>query len=514
MSKTIDLSLDGYPTMQEFGASNAYVNIVIGPAGSAKTSGIAKLIMMRAMLQEPDANGIRPTKWLVVRQTYPQLVSMTLPSFRTFFEDVTDSRTNPTPMMFAKFPLPDGTQVDCTIEFMSMDNPQSIRKILGYEPTGAFLDEVSELSVDVIDAVVSRAGRYPSPNRVKPTWTGVYGATNGPLKSHWLYQWYLRTIGKHDPKNEKEVEAIKAWERYEQESGRPFFRLHRQPPALIKDVNGEWQPNPLAENVQNLQEGYSYYYKMLSQSQQRINAYVLGDFSDLQKGEVVFPEYNASIHYVDKDKFPVPRRVPLMMAFDFGRTPVCIVAVMTSTGQVCVFKEFVGSNMAIETLVKNEIKPWLMTEMFGAQIVCAFGDPAGDIKGQAQELSPFDVLRGADIPIEVTWHTGNQLEPRLRAVRDRMTTLDKHGKPNLLITSDCYYLHNALQTNYVYEEVQGRRGEVKDIPTKTHKEWASDIADALQYLCLGLATKYSHTHREDDRIKPFAKRRLTVIESR
>lgn len=501
MSESIDLSMDAYPTMIAMGKSPAYVRAVIGPAGSAKTSNIVKMLMSYAMNQAPDANGVRWTRWLVVRQTYQQLLSATLKSFQTFLDPIAVSRENPTPLMTIKTPLPDGTMVNSTIEFISMDKPDSLSKVLGYEPTGAFLDEISELSEDVIDAVVGRVGRFPSGRRGTPTWTGVLAATNGPLKSHWLYKWKRRVEGDL-PSDE--------WKLYEQQTGRPFFELFRQPPALIRPTNPNelWQPNPAAENVENLTEGYGYYYKMLSQSENRIRAYVEGEFSELQTGAVVFPEFSPDLHRIEATKIPIPNGSPLLMSFDFGRTPVALAGVMSDTGQLIIFKEFAGRNMAVETLFDGYVKPWFATDFSKSRVVGAWGDPAGAVGGQGLELSPFAVLQDRNIPIEVSWDTANHLEPRLRSVRKRFQALDKNGKPMLLISSACPILLEALQTGYVYEAIRNGTGEVKDIPTKSHVNWVSDICDALQYMCLGIEAKYSKRRNNDDRIRPKSVRHL------
>lgn len=492
MSK-VDLSLDGYPTLQELAKSDAYVRIVIGPAGSAKTSCIVKILTMMAMLQEPDATGTRWSRWLVVRQTYQQLISTTLKSFLNFIEPICTYRTNPTPLITMVCPLPDGTTVNAVFEFLSMDSPDSITKLLGYEPTGAFLDEVSELSENVIEAVVSRVGRFPSGNKGTPTWTGVLGATNGPLKSHWLYKWYKRTLGE---------ESCPEWSMYEESAGRKFFELFRQPPALIKpkEVGGKWLPNLEAENIDNLQEGYAYYYKMLSQTEVRINAYVLGEFSDLQTGEVVFPEFKMGLHVKPQADVFIRNGSPILMSFDFGRTPTALVGCVTKTGQLVILHEFCGENMAMSTLWDNSIQGWITEHHSRSKIVTAWGDPAGSTGGQGLELSPFEVLWQRGVPIAVTWNSGNQLEPRLQAVRKRLTSLDKNGQPMLIISDSCKYLIKALQTNYIYESIRGRSGEVRDTPTKSHIEWASDIADALQYMCLGMESRYSYSARNDDRI--------------
>ena len=56
--------------------------------------------------------------------------------------------------------------------------------------------------------------------------------------------------------------------------GRPYFELFRQPPALLRQPDGTWDPNPMAENIENLPGGYNYYYAMLGGEEQKIKAYV------------------------------------------------------------------------------------------------------------------------------------------------------------------------------------------------------------------------------------------------
>lgn len=495
---SVDLNIDAYQTIKNLAKSPAYVRACIGPAGSGKTSCVVKLFMLLAMQQEPDANGVRWSRWLVVRETYQQLISATLKTFQNFLEPVAEIRESAPPIIKVRLPLPDGTFVNTMFEFLSMDKPDSVSKLLGYEPTGAFLDEISELSEGIIEGVISRVGRFPSGNKGKPTWTGVIGTTNGPLKSHWLKKWADKEQGLIDRSD---------WDQYEEVSGRPFFELFRQPPALIRPTKeGEkWMPNPLAENVENIQEGFGYYFKMLSQSDTRIKAYVEGDFSDLQTGELVFPEFQPDIHITPKASCPVPNGAPIMLSFDFGRTPVCLMAVMTKTGQLVITNEFVGENMAIETLNDQKIRPYLAMNNPRSKVVASWGDPAGEAGGQGLELSPFEVLQESGIPIEVTWGSGNQIEPRLSSVRKRLRTLDSNGNPMLLVSDNCPILIAAMTNGYIYEASRAS-GEVKDKPTKSHINWVSDISDALQYMCLGCDTRYSQGGRHDKRIKPRRKR--------
>ena len=77
----------------------------------------------------------------------------------------------------------------------------------------------------------------------------------------------------------------------------------------------------------------------------------------------------------------------------------------------------------------------------------------------------------------------NKIAPRLEAVKQMLTKLDTQGKPKLQILDSCKLLINAIGSDYIYEMTRG--AVVKDVPTKTHVNWASDLADSCEYLCLG-----------------------------
>lgn len=501
-----DLSFDKYPTLLNFAASAAYIRGVIGPAGSAKTTYAFKELVIRSILQEPNpVTKVRPTKWFIIRNTFRQLRDNTIASYKTAIGPMfneRDVRENPTPKAMLVFPLPDGTMVQAQFVFVAMDNPKAVSDMLGAEMTGVLVDEASEISLKVIEAAQKRIGRYPSMADVPTgaTWSGMILTTNGPKKNHWLYDWYTR------PKPE--------WRQYEEEMNRPYFELFRQPAALLRPANpgDDWLPNPRAENIHNLKEGYGYYYKMLGDDNDSIIAYVEGDFADLKSGKVVFPEFNYGLHRIDERDVEVPAGAPIMLSFDFGRTPVCLTAICTEAGGLVVTDEVVGESMSIETLFKGSVKPVLKQRYSRSKILHAWGDPAGNDETQAIDISPFQVLRANNVPIEVTWATRNDMHPRLEAVRMRLTTLGRDGKPMLRISSRCKLLLDALASGYIYPEIKGAHDSeiVQEQPTKSHVNWVSDLADALQYLCLGFDSTYA-VKTKDERVKSHARSRRSLL---
>lgn len=457
-----------YPTLHKMMLSPARVKLCRGPAGSAKTSGIIWMLLLHAIMQEPASDGVRYSRALVARNTNTMLRSSTIPSFKTMVGNLMTFRTGSFPMTAsARFDLNDGTKVHFDVEFLSFDDEKSQNKLLGCEPTFAFLDEISEMPESLLFAVDRRLGRYPSGRFGTASWVGLFGATNGPLKNHWLYQWHL---------GKKDTEFAMMSERM----NRPYMELFAQPPALLRQEDGTWTPNPYAENIENLPNGYTYYYAMLGAEEQKIKAYVEGEFADLVTGKVVYPEFTEKRHVIPK--FRLPPMAPIKLSFDFGRTPVCLVATQTSGGRLIIIDEIMGEDMSIDTLVSDMVKPLLRERFPNNLVTCATADPAGLVEAQSIDVSPFDILLKHGIPVESPG--SNKIAPRLESVKQMFMRLDRSGEPQLQITENCKFLIEALKYNYIYEQVRGRNDIVRDTPTKSHEGWCSDLCDALGYMCM------------------------------
>lgn len=473
----ISFDINEYPTLKAASLSPAIVRTIRGPAGSAKTSWVFMELLRRSIEQAPGADGVRRTKWLVGRLTYQVLVSATLDSAARMLGSTFRARESIPPTVKGKFDLEDGTKVDVEFEFLSLEGEDAMAKLLGGEWTGAFLDEVSEIPERVVHAVLRRLGRYPSANHGTPTWVGLICVTNGPIEGHWLQQWELGS-------NRELLAQLSAEISKSTGQDRPFFHAFAQPPALLRphEPGGEWRPNPAAENVKNLHGGYGYYYIMLADSDDaRIKAFVEGDFAPLKKGKLVFPSFRRDLHVVDYADFQVPDGTPVGLSFDFGRTPVCGVFVMTGSGRLVLVEEIMGEDISIEGMYLEKVQPILRGEYRASRVVWATGDPTGADKRDNVDLSPFQVLWNFGVPIEVAGT--NRLPARLEAVNQRLSRIDSSGGSMLAIRSNCTFTIEALSRNYIYEQVRSGHDTVRDTPTKSHVNWVSDLADMVQYAC-------------------------------
>jgi len=76
------------PTGARFHASNKIVRGFLGPVGNGKSVCCINEMHRLSVLQEPNCDGIRKTKWAIVRNTYDMLETTTLATFRAMYSIV------------------------------------------------------------------------------------------------------------------------------------------------------------------------------------------------------------------------------------------------------------------------------------------------------------------------------------------------------------------------------------------------------------------------------------------
>lgn len=470
METSIDLDISDYPTLLKFAESNAMFTAVRGPAGSAKTTNIIKLIIHRGISQSPGIDGVRRTKWAIARNTYAVLEANIIPSIKFIARDLVHVSGSKPPKGKIQFPLPDKTSVDIELIFRACDKEEQLRDLLGGDYTAAFLDELSELKEFVAIGMIGRVGRYPSGHLGTCDWSGVYGATNGPKEDHWLYDWEY-------PNDKKKLDFLE----YERDANRKYFEIFSQPPALIrpKNENGRWEENPLAENIKNIKDGYAYYYaKIASGDEEHIKAYVEGEYAILPTGSPIFTEFNKR-HIFKKDSFKIDPFDKIYIGMDTGRTPTALIATTMRYGGIRVLNEILGEDMSADRFCSDLLLPFLRSNYPQNQVEILWADPSGSHGSQNIEKSVYDVIMDHGLNVQIPG--SNKLQPRLEAVSKYLRLNDGKGYPKIMVSDQCEYLIDSLSRTYVWIPI----GQFDRVPTKSHKKNCSDLADALQYLCMG-----------------------------
>lgn len=442
------------PVARDYIMDRSPFSLITGPVGSGKT--VASLMKGFAVsCEQRPHNGVRYSRGLVVRNTYPELVSTVIKSFTEWFPLAIAPIKYDAPITSKlRFPLGDGTELDLEVYFMSFDRPDDVRKMKSFEATWAVLSEASELGKAALDMATQRVGRYPSSRRGGPTWYGVFGDTNMPDDDHYLYKL-------------AEVEKPEG------------FKFFHQPGGLV-ERNGEYLPNPAAENIQNLPGGHEYYLRQVpGKKKDWIKVFLLAQYGSITDGRPVYQEWNDELHC--RKVTLIPGR-PLLLGFDYGLTPACAICQVSPRGQLLVVDELFGEGMGIRQFARDVLKPHLAMNYAGFRVV-GVGDPAGMSRAQTDEKTCFMEL--AEEGIACVPASSNSFVARREAVAKYLTRM-VDGNPAFLLDPRCDMLRRGFNGRYQYKRVAVSGADrFRDVPDKNDY---SHLADALQYAALHSTT--------------------------
>ena len=437
MTNQISVDYQAAPTIARFHRSDDFVRGLIGPFGSGKSVGCVMEIIRRAS-EVPEVNGVRQSRWAVVRNSYRELQDTTIQTWREWIPESIRSWRASDMADKVVFGLPDGTRVVLEVLFRALDRPDDIKKLLSLEITGAWINEAREVPKAVFDAIQGRLGRYPR----HKTWFGVIADTNPPDTDHW---WY-RTFEEMQPDG---------------------FSIYHQPPG----------DSPEAENTENLPEGY-YERLKAGKDQAWIDVYVGGRYGFVRDGKPIYPEYRDEMH--SRLEIEPDPNSPLHIGLDFGLTPAAVIA-QEVNGQLRVIDEVITDNMGASRFAPV-LKAHLAEHYPNYRIGTITGDPAGDGRSQADENTPFRILRAAG----VSANPAQTNDPTIRreAVAGRLMRLTVTGEPALVVSGRAKIIRKGFMGGYKYRRLQVAGDERYE--DKPDKNMYSHPHDALQYLCLGI----------------------------
>lgn len=432
------------PTIHKFHKSPAFVRLVLGAIGSGKSVGMCAEVVRLASLQEPSSDGLRYSRWAVVRNTQKELKMTTIKTWLDWYSDF--GVFNKSEMTF-NLELND---IRCEILFLGLDRPDQLKSLLSLELSGAFINEAREVQPEVILTIMSRLGRYPSMrDDVGCTDPRLIMDSNFPSEDSFIY-------------NRFEDERPKGWE------------LFKQPPPL----NKKGKLRKKAENRENLPAEY-YLSMMEGQTVAWLKVHRDCEYGFLMDGKAVYPEYKDHIHVVED--FVPDKTKPVYMGADYGRTPVVVFVQKDSFGRFIFFDEIQEWDMGAERfaqVVNSHIAEHYAD--FEFEFV-GWGDPAGDDRSQIDERTPMQIMNKAGVKMR----SSPSQDPyvRIEALRSPMGKM-YDGLPAFQVTPKCKMLRKALAGGYLYKRVQ-----VSGTPrysTKPDKNEYSHVADASQYVMVGL----------------------------
>ncbi len=437
-SRQITYSPAGEVT-KAFLQDDSFVRGIMGPIGSGKSTACVIEILRRAAMQRPSPDGVRRTRWCIIRNSYPELKSTTIKTWSQWVPLEYGKTNFDSPIVHH---IKQG-DLDMEVLFLALDRPEDTRKLLSLEITGAWMNEAREIPKSIIDALTGRVGRYPAMNQGGCSWSGIIMDTNPPDNESW---WYKMC----------EEESPEGWRFFKQPSGRSEY----------------------AENIANLPKDY--YKKLIpGKDPDWVKIYVDGDYGFLIEGTPVYPMFRDRTHISPEEIKPTPG-FALMIGADFGRTPCAVIGQRLPNGKWIIIDEFVTEDLGTKKFAQ-ELTAYIQENYEGYHVGMACGDPSGDYLSPNSDDTCIDLM---NLHTPWTWTPAptNDLTMRLEVVKDMLQRM-ADGDPSLLISPKCRVLRKGFAGSYHYQLIKGGDG------TRTHREpnknSFSHPHDALQYLLLG-----------------------------
>lgn len=453
---TIKRTYNAHPTMARFHSSRAFHRGVRGPRGSGKSTGCCIELFKKSSEQAPSPDGKRYTRWAVIRDTYRELEDTTVKTWKYWFpEDYLGAFNHRTMTHHIRW-----RDLDMEVMFRALDRPSDIKKTLSMELTGAYVNEAKNTPFAIISGLDDAIGRYPAKDIengfMGPTWHGMILDTNSPDDDHWWFKLdEMFRNGDLDPN---------VWE---------FFT---QPGGLLEQ-QGQFVPNPQAENLENLPPNY-YLNRMIGKAKDHVRVYYCNQYGFVLEGKPVHPEYVDATHCAPEALKPVAGQT-IIIGLDFGLTPAATLGQRLANGRWIVIDELVAIRMGIKNFA-TELQAMINSQHQGFKFEVG-GDPAGSEEAQTDERTCFQILHANGFPQAEPAYHNNDPVIRREALDGPLTRLID-GKPGFMVSPKCKTLRKALAGGYCFKKKQISGSE--SYHEKPDKNRYSHVAEACEYMCL------------------------------
>jgi hypothetical protein len=348
VSEVMKVQFTANPTQRKFIESRAEADLFDCRKGEGKSAGLCWACFYHTK-HNPGATS------LFIRDTWENLRRTTLQEFLRWFPDG----------IFGEWRKGDKEYIWNTektglkgkVIFMGVESDEDASKIASMPLAAVYIDEpsgaagessgVSEFVFDTAFAQLRQPGMK---------WYSAKLAQNNPDESHWTYRRF--------------------WDPGTPATGKEEL-LPQQVPGFVA-----WQTKS-PENVENLPPGY--YDRMERTWAHRpdlLRRFVEGKHGYQQVGKPVTPEWSDDLHLARKME-PV-KDVPLILLWDGGLNPTCIITQITPLGDWLILESFVGDEIGMYELIGDVIKPRLAMGYVGYER-SHIGDPA--LKNREQSSS-------------------------------------------------------------------------------------------------------------------------------
>jgi hypothetical protein len=402
--------------------------------------------------QEPGDDGRRYTRFAIIRQSLKDAKATVLRDARGWFGVMADWRVSES-ILYIEY-----GDIHSEWFFIPLENPEDIKRLLSTQLTGAYINEASEVDVDVLSHIAGRVGRYPNNEFGVPNWKGIFADTNMPVFNSPWCEFIL------DPP--------------------PLWQVFRQPSGLSEEAENLDHLDQTAVTLDlpegdpiRIAQGRQYYARLAATGDvDYIKRFVMGEFGRDVSGSAVYQESFKYEFHVRDNIDPVPSRL-LVVGQDFGRNPWSIICQLDHKGRLNVLEEVAGNDIGLEQHAKQSLIPALLQERYAGLPMVLVGDPSGAARDSLFELNCFDLLTSFGLPAERA--PTNDLDPRIRSVESFLNRQVDGGGAILFDRARCPTLVQAMGGGYRYSKDKNEQS--RSLPDKNQY---SHVSDALQYVCL------------------------------
>jgi hypothetical protein len=440
---------------------------ITGNSGSSSAS--CQRIWRHALEQNKGPDGLRRSRWLIVRDSFPNLKSTTVKTWLDWFPENVYGRFYWDRPFRHDFRVND---IRLEVLFMSLDSEEDIKKCRSLELTGAWINELEFTPKYLFDEILSRCGRFPAVKDGGSKWSGVIADMNAPPDDHWV------PLMRGDipiPEWMSEDEA----QGYEKPEDWRFFI---QPPGLIEIKNAQgnvtgYRTNPDAENLLWLED---YFYEKLAKGKTKswVDSRILNKIGIIVDGQPVWTMFDEHMHVAPGAIEAVPG-IPIVVGLDFGRTPAAMFC-QNVRGRWHFLRELVAQEMSAVSfapIVRKE-----MDTRFPSHEFVVYGDPSGGRPGQETEQTCYDIFRANGIVVYPAPGNHNDETVRINAMESALNRM-VDGKPAVAISAACRTFKTGMRGGFHYKKLKVA-GEAR-YAMKPDKNRYSHICEAACYALLG-----------------------------
>lgn len=480
--------------------SQGNVACIQGPVRSGKSVASIMRIYEAMMNVEPDHTGKRRSRWLVVRNSYPDLLNTTIKTWLDWFPEKLYGTFKWTPPYRHMMVFGD---VEAEVIFQSFAGEEDIPSLKSLELTGAWINEAQYYSRKFVVAVLERTGWFPRPGGKEFLQIDM----NAPPLGHWVPIMRGDAPPPEDWTESERKAHIKpdTWEFFVQPAW--FIEKMDAQGAVLK-----YEINPKAENLEFT--GEKRIYGLLEgRTKDEIDADLMNRVMISQAGLPVFPMFVRDVH-VAKSPLEANESFPLHVGLDFGRRPAAI-PMQCVGGRWFVLGEFTGMNMAAEEFapalkqyLARRFPAWMAD---AGQSIHFWGDPSGqDKRSEVNDGTAFAIFQKNGMHVRAA-DRGNRRTIRLETMTMLLNRM-VHGQPGIVFDPKaCPKLTTAMGGAYVYQ-----RKKVSGSPTyhdEPLKNEFSDPVDACIEVLMGGGEGRATVGRTE-RPKPISTLRAADVFSR